>query len=225
MSSEKLHNPFMSHEYQIIVKLHPHQMNSDLYMHLKHNIEKRVVGKCNNVGLITKVEKLLKYDDNEINIEDFSADAEYSVDYVATICIPMKDTEVILQVKKTICELGNYLISASNGALTCVLAVKNNTHFLSMKNSKVYISNYDKYLEIGDFIKVLIINKRSDPGDHVIQIIGKIVDLSSEDEVKNNYYSMDVKEDVDEVKESTIFNDDIVEEEKEEATKSIYTDI
>lgn len=221
MSSEKLHNPFMSQQCQIIVKLYPHQMNSDLYRHLKHNIEKRVVGKCNNAGLITKVDKLLKYEDNEINIEDFSADAEYSVDYVATICVPMKDTEVILQVKKTICEHGNYLINVSNGALTCVLAVKNNTHFLSMKNSKVYVGNYDKYLEVGDFVKVLIIGKRSDPGDSVIKIIGKIIDLASEDEVKDNYYSVKVEEEEDEVVESIVFNDD----DEKENEKSIYTDI
>jgi len=209
MSGEKLHNPFMSHECQIIVKLYPHQMNSDLYMHLKHNIEKRVVNKCNNAGLITKVEKLLKYDENEINIEDFSADAEYCVDYVATLCIPMVNTEVILQVKKTICENGNYLISTNNGALSCVLAVKNNTHFLSMKNSKVYVNNYEKYLEINDYVKVLIIGKRSDPGDDMIKIIGSIVDLATEEEIKNSYYNIENKEEEEDIKEPIVFNDDV----------------
>lgn len=224
MSSDKLHNPFVITENKIIVELLPSQMNSNLYSHLKRNIEMRVLGKCNNVGLFIKVEKLLNYDENEINIENFSANAEYSVVYLATLCVPLPDTEVILRVNKTICEHGNYLFDAGNGALKCVMSVKNNSHFLSMKNSKIHMTKYDKSLDIGDYIRVLIKNKRSDPRDTKIAIAGKIIDIATDEEIKNHYYKEEhINEDVEEP-EAIVFNDD-VEEESAEITKSLYADI
>lgn len=223
MSSDKLHDPFVITENKIIVELLPSQMNSNLYSHLKRNIEMRVLGKCNNVGLFIKVEKLIKYDENEINIENFTSNAEYSVTFLATVCIPLPDTEVILRVEKTICEHGNYLLNAGNGALSCVLSVKNNSHFLSMKNSKIYIAKYDKYIEVGNYIKILIKNKRSDPRDEKIGIAGKIIDIATEEEIKNHYYKSEtIINDVEEP-ESIVFNDDV--EEEKDTEKSIYADI
>ena len=224
MSSDKLHNPFVITENKIIVELLPSQMNSNLYSHLKRNIELRVLGKCNNIGLFIKVEKLLKYDENEINIENFTANAEYSVVYLATLCVPLPDTEVILRVEKTICEHGNYLFNSGNSALSCVMSVKNNTHFLSMKNSKIHISKYDKYLDVGDYVKVLIKNKRSDPRDKKIGIAGKIIDIATEEEIKNHYYKDEIIEEHVNEPESIVFNDD-AEDDSKNVAKSLYADV
>lgn len=223
MSTNILHDPFTIQENKIIVELLPWQMDSNLYTHLKRNIEKRIIGKCNNIGQFTKVEKLLEYDENDINIENFTANAEYSVKYLATLCIPLPNTEVILQVNKTICEHGNYLANVGNIAIICILSVKNNSHFLSMKNSKIYIPKYEKYLEVKDYVKVLIKNKRNDPGDKKIAIIGTIVDIATEEEIKNYYYKDESIVIEEEVQETIVFNDDVVDEAPIE--KSLYADI
>ena len=226
MSEGELVNPFITGEHATIVPLHCHQIDSNYYLHLKKNLEKKIVGKCNNIGLYTKIVKLTDYEQNEINIENFTADAEYSVKFIATMCIPMPNTMCILKFKKAIFEFGNYLINADNGALSCVMAVKKNGHYISMKEGKIYIDSQDRFLEIGDYIKVEILNKKIDPGDKKIGIIGKIVSLATEEEVKEFYYDKVLVDEQEIEQEIVHFNEDIEEDNNPiETSKGVYTDI
>jgi DNA-directed RNA polymerase subunit E'/Rpb7 len=208
MSNEQLVDPFITRDFSTIVELLPSQMDSNYYLHLKKNVENKVVGKCNNIGLFTKVIKLVDYESNNINIENFSANAEYDVTFTATICIPLVNTLTILRVERIIFEFNDYLINADNGSITCVMPTKTNGHFLSIKSNQIYINSLDKYLEIGDYIKVLIKTKKIDPGDKKIAIIGKMVDIATEEEIEKFYYNKVSIDQVTDVYENIQYNDD-----------------
>ena len=208
MNQEEIVDPFLTREFATIVKLHPYQMNTDYYLHLKKNVEKKIVGKCNNIGLFTKVIKLVEYEQNVINPENFTADAEYDVKFIATICVPIVGSIVILRVNSIMFELNDYLINAGNGAITCILMTKTNSHFLSVDSGKIYMRSHEKYLEKDDYIKVLIRTKKIDPGDKKIGIIGRIIDLASEDEISKHYYDKIIVDDDERNVETIQFNED-----------------
>jgi DNA-directed RNA polymerase subunit E'/Rpb7 len=208
MNTEQLVDPFITSEFATIVELLPEQMDSNYYLHLKKNVEKKVVGKCNNVGLFTKVIKLTEHTTNNINIENFTGNAEYEVKYIATMCVPLVNTVTILRVEKIIFEFNDYLINADNGSITCVMPTKANVHFLSIRNNQIYMESVDKFLQIGDYIKVLIKTKKVEPGDKRIAIIGKIVNVATDEEVKKFYYNKIVSNETEVTKETIQFNED-----------------
>lgn len=208
MNTEQLVDPFITSEFATIVELFPEQMDSNYYLHLKHNVEKKVVGKCNNIGLFTKVIKLVEYNTNNINIENFTGNAEYDVKFIATMCIPLVNTIAILRVEKIIFEFNDYLINADNGSITCVMPTKANSHFISIKNNQIYMESIDRFLQIGDYIKVLIKTKKVEPGDKRIAIIGKIVNVATDQEVEKYYYNKIVSNEIDVINENIQFNED-----------------
>jgi len=208
MNTEQLVDPFITSEFATIVELLPEQMDSNYYLHLKKNVEKKVVGKCNNVGLFTKVIKLTEHTTNNINIENFTGNAEYEVKYIATMCVPLVNTVTILRVEKIIFEFNDYLINADNGSITCVMPTKANVHFLSIRNNQIYMESVDKFLQIGDYIKVLIKTKKVEPGDKRIAIIGKIVNVATDEEVEKFYYNKIVSNETEVTKETIQFNED-----------------
>ena len=167
-----------------IVKLHPHQMNGDYYIHLKRNLEKKVIGKCNNDGMFTEIIKLTKYDENIINPENFSGDAEFKVKFIATLCVPIEGTATILKIDKVLYEYNDFLIYASNGYITCVMPLSANKNKIHMDKGQIILTESGKALTRGDYIKVSIINKRVEANDKKIGIIGNLLDVASEEEIR-----------------------------------------
>jgi len=229
MSQDQIINPYQNKEFGTIVKLQPNQLDGTYYLHLKKNIEKKVIGKCNNIGLFTKVIRLTEYDDNIINTEDFSACAEYKVKYIATICMPVLHSLVILKIERIIFQFNDFLINAENGAITCILATKHNLHLLSIKDGKLYIESQDKYLVEGDYIKIKIKTKNIEPHDRKIKIIGTIIDVATEDEVSEFYSNNVVIDESEPILDNVQFNEDtdynIQEETNLELSKSAYSDV
>ena len=45
-------------------------------------------------------------------------------------------------------------------------------------------------LKLNNYIKILVVNKRINQGDHQIKVIGNLLDFATEDEVSNYYGSI-----------------------------------
>lgn len=230
MNQNQISNPYVNKDFATTVELFPDQIDSNYYLHLKKNIEKKIIGKCNNIGLFTKIIKLTEYDDNMINPENFTGNSEYKVKFVATICIPIINTIVVLKIKRIIYEFNDYLIYAENGPITCIMATKNNSPFLSIESKKLYIKSKDKYVDDNTYVKVLIKSKRIDPGDKKLNIGGIILDLASEEEVKNYFYdkpTVDEEEKIDDIQfnEDNDYNETVETNNIETKNISNYSDV
>jgi len=210
MEIYKLDNPFKQIESVAIVKLRPHQMNCDYYIHLKRSLEKRIVGRCNNEGMFTAVLKLTEYGENEINPENFSGDAEYKIRFIGTICVPIEGTAVIVRVENILSLYEDFLIRANNGYITCALQLSENKGIITMNKGQIIFTETNKPLLKGDYIKVSITSKRVEANDKRIGITGQLLDLATEEEVKTYYrskyeiYEEELKEDT-----NAVFDEDI----------------
>jgi DNA-directed RNA polymerase subunit E'/Rpb7 len=187
MDAHHIGNTFKTVELTSKVRLKPHQMSYDYVEHLKHNLEHKVVGRCNNDGMITEVIKLLQHSENMIIREDFTACSEFDVTYLANICVPVVNTVSVLKVDSIIYDFNDFLIRASNGYVTCVLAVGDNTRSARVVNGEVFINERTEALKSGDFIKVFIENRRIEAGDNSIGTIGNLLDIATKEEI-NLYY-------------------------------------
>ena len=186
-------NPFIIKELTTKIELYPHQMNSELYLNLKKNLKKKLEGKCNRYGYVEKIIRINEYSDGYIDPENFSGNGVYDIKYIANICIPLVNTKIVTQIEN----LNKYLILSKNGPINTFIKISeiNNNNFV-IKQNGIFIESLNKYLEVGDYIKIIIKGQKFNPGDNNIGTIGAIDDIASEQEVSDFYNQTDIKEKV-----------------------------
>jgi DNA-directed RNA polymerase subunit E'/Rpb7 len=206
----ELTDPFVTREFATVVKLYPYQMGNNFYAELKKNVVKKVVNKCNNYGIFTKVIKLTEYEENIINSENFDGNAEYNVKFIATMCIPLINTTIILKYDDFTNLDGVIRLSASNNAIHAILKLVDNSHYFKYTNDKIFIVPYNRFIEKGEYIKATIKAMQITPGDSQISSICKMVGMASPEEVDKWFYKASnvmYEEDIDK-EDIALFNDD-----------------
>jgi DNA-directed RNA polymerase subunit E'/Rpb7 len=208
MDAHQIGNTFNVVELTSKVRLKPHQMSYEYEEHIKHNLEHKVVGRCNNDGMITSVIKLTDCSENMVVREDFSACSEFDVTYIAKICVPVIDTVSVLNVESIIYDFNDFLVRASNGYVTCVLAVGDNNRTTKVVNGEVFVNDRTEPLKAGDYIKVFIKNRRIEAGDKSVGIIGNLLDVATKDEINLYYQGNLAQDEVERVDTIVHFNED-----------------
>lgn len=156
---DELINPFTVQNFSTRVKLEPKDMNDELYLNLKNNVRKKVEGKCNSHGFIQKVVKITEYEDNYINDENFSGDAEFNVKYDCIIGIVVPGNFVVCKVVDLTSEIEDNFIVLKNGVIRFIVDDVSGSDFLYFDNKKnIYRYKSDNsVLEKGDYIVVKVI--------------------------------------------------------------------
>lgn len=184
MSSKNLLSPYSNQELEGRVYVPPDQINSNLYLNLKRILKKKLEGKCNKYGYINKIFKITKYSNGLLEAENLSGSVVFNVKYLANICYLINNTEIIVKVDKI-----NKEIKTSNGPIFCIIKFNDISEEKFKKNSKgdmVYREN-EKEIELGDHLRVLIINSMFSSGEYAIASIGIVLDFATEYEVEKYY--------------------------------------
>jgi DNA-directed RNA polymerase subunit E'/Rpb7 len=191
---EELVNPFVIKKLATRVELYPHQMDSELYLNLKKNLKNSLEGKCNKFGFIHKIIRIEDYSDNIINPENFSGNAVYNIHYIANICIPLVRTVIVTCVDN----FNKRLLLGKNGPIDAIIKITdmNPDVFTIKPDGTIWINSLSKALERGNYVKVIIDGKKFSPGDDKIGVMGKVIDIATEEEV-NEYFTASIKEDAD----------------------------
>lgn len=179
-------SPYINTEYHTCVNLLPHQMNNDVYKHLKINLKNDVEKKCNKYGYLEKVYKITEYKEGNIEPEKFIP--IYKVKFTCRMCIPNINTNLICSISK----MNKALIVAENGPIFCLITVKNvninnfmfdNNDVLNYKNNGVM-----EKLKPKDIVKINILARKFYKGDNNIKVIGFLDNIAT-DEEKQIYYN------------------------------------
>ncbi len=128
-------SPYINTELYTAVALMPHQMDSELYIHLKNNLRKNVVAKCNKYGYVIRIYEILEYNMGEIVPENFTASAIFDIKYSGRLCSPVKNTQIICKIS----QLSKALIRAGNGPITAFIVPSdyNPTNFTQDNNGNL----------------------------------------------------------------------------------------
>src|SRR5438552_434965 len=110
-------SPFLNTIISTNTIAHPYQMDNRIFINLKKNLEKKIVGKCfSNYGYIVKIIEILNYKDGIIEAENTESSAIFDLEFSCRICAPLKNTQIICEIDR----VNKLLITAVNGPILIV---------------------------------------------------------------------------------------------------------
>lgn len=172
------------------IQIKPHQMNSDIQNIMKLVLRKKVEKRCNKNGFIDEVYRIENFDEDDLRAENLSGSANFYVSYHCRLCLPIEESIIIAQVKA----INQELILAVNGPIM-IFIPKDNIDAKVWDVSDKFLNKKEKTnLKLNNYIKVEIVNKRINQGDHQIKVIGKLLNFASDDEVNEYFGSIIVNE-------------------------------
>lgn len=181
-------SPYINTKLYSLIPLKADQMDNNIYINLKSNLENKLLDKCyKNYGIITHIYKISDYKDGVIEAENFSSSAIFEVEFSCRLCAPLNGTEIVCEV----IQLTKLLITAKNGPILFAIPNMNiNDKVFKTDNRNNYMYEKEgKYvkLEKNDFVKVKIIQLQSNNGDDEIVAIGVLIGVASADEIDKHY--------------------------------------
>lgn len=205
-------SPYINTEYHTRVLLLPNQIGKDLYLELKNNLRKQMERRCNKYGYISKVYEITDYSEGIIENENLLAAIVFNVKFTCRICIPYKNTKILVAIQK----ITKALISATNGPMMILIPSSNiNTNnFIFDLNTSMLKSKIDDQIEKLEPSMIVVINTiavKFHVNDDQILIIGSLERLATKEEQKN--YFEDTK----------ILNDNTIDEDEKIISKNNLT--
>lgn len=181
-------SPYINTILKTSVILHPYQMDNNIYISLKKNLENKVVGKCFiDYGYINKVIKIEEYKDGIIEAENTESSALFDLSFSCKLCAPLRNTQIICEIER----VNKLLITAINGPILVVITndrVNASVFFKDNNNNIRYKKeNQSNMLQPHDFIKVTLQSIKFNDEDEKIKAIGILENMASEEEKKKYY--------------------------------------
>jgi DNA-directed RNA polymerase subunit E'/Rpb7 len=185
-------SPYKNVEQYTRVEILPCQMNSDIINSLKFNLKKDKEKKCNKNGYIDEIYAILQYSDGIMNPENLSGKVFYNVTFSCKICSPIENSIIIGQVRM----INQELVFVINGPIMIfVPRDKVDQTYWDVSENYTHKQKKNVKLAIENFVCIQIINKRINKNDDQIKVIGKLLDLATEDQVNKYFGSNIVNED------------------------------
>jgi len=185
-------SPYKIVEQNTCVIIKPHDMNSGIRNHLKFNLKKKVEKKCNKHGYVDEIYKILNISDGIMIPENLLGNAIYNVSYQCKLCIPVENSIIIGQIKLVTQEL----IVANNGSIMIFITRENiDPTYWNINDNFTHKKNKNVKLEVGKYVCIQVINKRINKNDVQIKVIGKLLEIATENEVKK-YFGSKIEEEV-----------------------------
>ena len=172
------------------VQIKPHMMNSDIQNVMKLVLRKKVEKRCNKFGFIDEVYKIEKFDEEDLRPENLSGCANFYISYHCRLCLPIENSVIIAQVKA----INQELILAVNGPIMIFIPKDNVDNNVWDVTDKFLHRGEKSNLKANQFIKIEVINKRINQGDHQIKVIGKLLEFAKENEIEKFFGSVIIKE-------------------------------
>ena len=178
-------SPYINTKLKTSILLHPYQMDNKVYINLKSNLERKIVGKCySKYGFVVKVIEILNYKEGVIEAENTDSSALFELEFSTRICLPLKDTQIICKVDR----VNKLLITAVNGPIVVIITndrINDKVFFKDNNNNVRYkIDNKSDILKSNDMIKVTLRTIQFYDSDEKIKAIGFLDDIADVGEKK-----------------------------------------
>jgi DNA-directed RNA polymerase subunit E'/Rpb7 len=183
LSDKTPQSPYINTTLVSNVMLNPNQMDNKFYLHLKSNLNNKLVGKCYlNFGFIINIYKLEEISEGIIEAEDPSCSAKIVVKFSCRLCFPPKNKYIICKIDR----MNKALISAINGPIKVIITQDkiNKEQFFSDSDRNILIKKNYTNLAPDMIVKILILSSTFGNYDTSILSIGYLQDLATPDEIK-----------------------------------------
>jgi len=182
-------NPIIIKNITAPVILYPNQLNNDLLIHMKNNLEELYKKRCfKDIGFIIEILDIIKYSEGIIYPEQNEGCVQYIVEFSCKMSVVIKDTIIIGKVE----QINQQFILLSHYPYNIVVEYNNiNTNKFEYISPKIKYINGD-YINKGDYLKIKIICSHLMNGDTKIITLGYLEDIVNDKELEeyfDNIYS------------------------------------
>lgn len=161
------------------VSLSPNQLNANIKDEILKNLRERFESKTTEYGLVIGINAISNHSFGVIGKYNFMAITDFQVKYACLLCSPIKNLEMICQVNNII---KGYLI-CSNGPITAAVPFSNiDTTIFEISGDNVKHSVKNKFISVGDFIKVSIADTKTTNTN--ISVVCKLLNVASSADIK-----------------------------------------
>ena len=187
-------SPYINTTLTTQIQIRPDQMDNRLYLNLKENLSRKLVGKCyKDNGCIVELYKILDYSTPHLIAEDFTSSARTSVMFSCKICKPLEKQEITCRVVA----VTKIFLTAENGPIRVIITPDriNETNFFKDNTNNLRFRNESgsQLIKSGDFVKVLISNIEYIHGDKRIKVIGVLNSVASDNDIERFYEDLHSK--------------------------------
>jgi DNA-directed RNA polymerase subunit E'/Rpb7 len=176
----KLTSPYRNIKQYTRISIEPYQLNSDIKNNMKLVLKKKVEKKCNKVGFVDEVYRIIEYSDGIMLLENLNGNIIYNITYHCKICIPIENTIIIGNIRV----INQELVIAINGPIMIFIPKENiDTNIWDIPEGYLNKKTKKKLLP-GDYIQIQIIDKRINQNDSQIKTIGKLLDYATDEDVE-----------------------------------------
>ena len=175
-------SPYINTTLVTPIMLHPNQMDNKIYIHLKKNINEKLVGRCYlNYGYISKIFKIEDMTEGVIEPEDPTSSAKIIVKFSCRLCNPFKNKYLICKIDR----MNKALIGAINGPIIVIITPENINEQKFFKDSErnIRFKKDAKMLEPNDYVKIYVLQSTFGNYDKNIICFGNLYDLATKDEI------------------------------------------
>ena len=191
VKSNNIQSPYINTTLTSPLMLFPNQMDNKMYLHLKTNLNNKLLGKCyKNYGFISQIYKIEEISEGIIEAEDPSCSAKIIVRFSCRLCLPAKNKEIICKIDR----MNKVLISGINGPIKVIITTDkiNKEKFFTDINRNIRIKGNSNVLIPDIYIKVLILSSSFSDYDMNILAIGYLEDIAIDEEINN--YNKEINE-------------------------------
>ena len=181
------------------ILVEPYHMNSDIENHMKMILKKKDEKKCNKNGYIDEVYRIIEYSHGFMPAENLTGGAIYNISYHCKICVPVENTIIIGLVKV----INQELVVSINGPIMIFIPKSNvDSNIWDITEGYIYKKEKGRRLVSGDYVKILIENKRINQNDSQIKTIGKLLELATPEEIDTYFGNKLLDNKVEEIKDN-----------------------
>jgi DNA-directed RNA polymerase subunit E'/Rpb7 len=185
----KITNPYRYIKQYTRLSIEAYHMNSDIRNNIKNLLKKKLEKKCNKNGYIDEIYRIIELSDGFMPPENLNGSAIYNITYHCKICIPIENTYLIGFIRV----INNELIIALNGPIMFFIPRDNiDINIWNISNNYIHkLTN--KKLSINDYVIIQVMDKRINYNDNQIKVIGKLIDIPSDEDIEKYYGNKIVK--------------------------------
>jgi DNA-directed RNA polymerase subunit E'/Rpb7 len=177
-----IESPYVDTNISLNVTLSSSELNNDILQNIKNKVKeyenKCYIGKDQNLdrtyeGFISKIYSVNSYSHGIINAEDLNCNGIFNVSFYCKLCCPQLNTLIVGKILR----MDANMISCESGPIIVII-----------QTNKINPNLKDQLPEIGEYVKIRILQKRFLNGDKHIKVLGYLEDKASEEEAKNNLF-------------------------------------
>jgi DNA-directed RNA polymerase subunit E'/Rpb7 len=176
-------HPFKKTLQHTRIKLDPYLLNADVKNNMLFVLKQKVEKKCNKLGYIDEVYNITKYNDGVLLPENLSGAPIYDVEYHCKICIPVKNSNIVAQVKT----INQELVICVNGPIFIFITKDKIDTTIWDPTDKFKNLKTKKPLQENDFVKIFIVDYKINQNSFQINTIGRLGDIATKDEIEKYY--------------------------------------